>query len=230
MKSIWNTLFLGVFTSTAIVIGPLPSHAQSLSPAETKSIAEEAYIYGFPMVMNYGTMYEYFIDKSAPQYKCPFNTLYNTARVYTPADTTIVTPNSDTPYSFVGMDLRTEPLVLCLPAIEKDRYYSVQLVDMYTFNYGYMGSRTTGNGGGCFMIAGPGWEGETPAGVDKVFRCETDFSIAVIRTQLFNAADLEQREKDSGEVQGPATLAVSQHDGAARRPGDRLASGIRRSR
>ena len=66
---------------------------------------------------------------------------------------------------------------------------------MYTFNYGYMGSRTSGNGGGCFMIAGPGWNGETPAGVDKVFRCETDFSIAVIRTQLFNAGDIGNVKK-----------------------------------
>jgi hypothetical protein len=183
------------FAAAVALPGARPAHAQPLTPEEATSIAEEAYIYGFPLVMNYGTMYEYFIDKSAPQYKCPFNTLYNTARVYTPADSTIVTPNSDTPYSFVGMDLRAEPLVLCLPAIEKERYYSVQLVDMYTFNYGYMGSRTTGNDGGCFMFAGPSWQGETPAGVSKDFRCETDFSIAVIRTQLFNAADIENVKK-----------------------------------
>jgi hypothetical protein len=111
--------------------------------------------------------------------------------VYTPEDTTIVTPNSDTPYSFVGLDLRAEPIVLCMPQIEKGRYYSLQLIDLYTFNFGYAGSRTTGNGGGCFMIAGPGWSGETPAGVSKVYKCETDFGIALIRTQLFNPADLE---------------------------------------
>jgi len=78
----------------------------------------------------------------------------NTARVYTPADTTVQTPNSDTPYSFVGLDLRAEPLVLTLPAIEKDRYYSVQFVDQYTFNVDYVGTRTTGNGGGKFLIGG----------------------------------------------------------------------------
>jgi len=181
-----------------IALGGVPCLAQpagKLSADETTKIATDAYIYGFPLVMNYATMYEYFIDKSAPQYKCPFNVLYNTARVYTPADTTIVTPNSDTPYSFVGMDLRAEPIVLCVPPIEKSRYFSVQLVDMYTFNYGYMGSRTTGNAGGCFMIAGPGWKGATPPGISKVFQCETDFSTAIIRTQLFNAADIENVKK-----------------------------------
>jgi len=99
------------------------------------------------MVKNYGVIYEYFIENSSPQYKAPINQLYNTAHVYTPKDTAVVTPNSDTPYSFVEMDLRAEPFVICNPEIEKGRYFSVQLIDMYTFNYGYMGSRTTGNGG-----------------------------------------------------------------------------------
>jgi uncharacterized protein (TIGR03000 family) len=162
-----------------------------VSPAEFEEIAEEAFIYGFPMVMNYGVMYEYYIDKSSDQYKCPFNQIYNTARVYTPKDKAVVTPNSDTPYSFFCADLRTEPVVFYVPEVEKKRYYSVQLVDMYTFNYGYVGSRTTGNGAGRFMIAGPNWKGEAPAGIKKVFRCETDFTFAVFRTQLFNPADID---------------------------------------
>src|SRR5512144_793477 len=77
---------------------------------------------GFPMVMNYAVFYEYFVDKAGKEYKPPPNQLYNTARVYTPKDTAIVTPNSDTPYSFVDMDLRAEPFVVCNPEIEKARY------------------------------------------------------------------------------------------------------------
>src|SRR5205807_776608 len=135
---------------------------------ETRQIAVEAYIYGFPMVMNYGAMYEYFIDRDSPQYKIGFNQLCNTARVCTPKDTTVITPNSDTPYSFFCADLRAEPFVLSVPEVESGRYYSVQLVDLYTFNYGYLGSRTTGNRAGTYMIAGPNWKGVTPAGVKKV--------------------------------------------------------------
>jgi hypothetical protein len=180
-----------------------PGKAQDkLAQGEVKQIAEEAYIYAFPMVMNYGTLYEYFIDKSSPAYKAPLNVLYNTARVYTPKDTTIVTPNSDTPYSFVCMDLRAEPYVLSAPEIEKSRYYSVQLIDMYTFNYGYMGSRTTGNAAGNYMVVGPTWKGEKPEGIAKVFRCETDFSIAVVRTQLFSPADLENVKKVQAGYKG----------------------------
>jgi hypothetical protein len=159
------------------------------------AIAKEAFIYGFPMVMNYAVMYQYFIDKASPEYKTTFNQIYNTARVYTPEDTAVVTPNSDTPYSFVGFDLRAEPLVITTPEIEKDRYFSIQFIDLYTFNFGYAGSRTTGNGAQRVMVAGPHWKGETPAGVTKVIQCETEFGVALIRTQLFNAADLDNVKK-----------------------------------
>ena len=84
------------------------------------------------------------------------NRIWNAPNVFTYKDTAIVTPNSDTPYSFVAMDLRAEPFVICNPDIEASRYFSVQLIDMYTFNFGYMGSRTTGNHAACNMVTGPG--------------------------------------------------------------------------
>ena len=118
--------------------------------------------------MNYTVMNEYFIDKTSKEYKGGFNVIHNTARVYTPKDTAVVTPNSDTPYSFACPDLRAEPMVITVPEIEKSRYYSVQLVDLYTFNYDYIGSRATGNGAGSYLIAGPRWKGETPAGIKSV--------------------------------------------------------------
>jgi hypothetical protein len=173
----------------------ISAQAADPTPAEVRAIAKEAYIYGFPMVDNYRIQYAYFVDKGNPEYKGPWNTIVNIPRVYTPADTAIQTPNSDTPYSFVGMDLRTEPLVLTVPPIEKERYFSVQLIDAYTFNFAYIGSRATGNEGGSFLVAGPGWKGETPKGVTKVFRSETEFVFAVYRTQLFNPADLDNVKK-----------------------------------
>jgi len=99
-----------------------------------KDTWKEAYIYAFPMVMNYGIMYAYAVDRNSGQFKAPFNQIFNEARVFTPKDTAIVTPNSDTPYSFLFMDLRAEPVVLCVPKVESKRYYDVQIVDMYTFN------------------------------------------------------------------------------------------------
>jgi hypothetical protein len=165
------------------------------TPAEARALAKEAYIYGFPMVDNYRIQHTYFVNRASPEFKAPWNQLVNTPRVYTPADTTIQTPNSDTPYSFVGMDLRAEPMVLTVPPIAKARYFSIQLIDAYTHNFAYIGSRATGNEGGSSLIAGPHWQGETPPGVQHVIRSETAFVFAGYRTQLFNPDDLDNVKK-----------------------------------
>jgi hypothetical protein len=164
------------------------------SIAEVKAIAEEAFIYGLPLVMNYGVMYEFVIDKNSNQYKAPFNTINNQHRVFTYEDTAIPTPNSDTPYSMAWLDLRAEPVVISVPAVDPKRYYSVMLNDGNTFNYGYIGSRATGSEAGDYLIAGPGWKGETPPGIKKVFHPTTDFSLAVFRTQLIDAKDMPNVE------------------------------------
>jgi hypothetical protein len=156
------------------------------------------------MVDNYRVQYAYLVDRENPEYKAPWNQLRNISRVFTPEDTAIQTPNSDTPYSMLGYDLRTEPLVLTVPAIEKGRYFSLQFIDAYTHNFDYVGSRATGNGGGNFLLAGPGWTGETPPGITKVIRSETELGLVVYRTQLFKPADIENVKKIQGgyQVQG----------------------------
>jgi len=150
---------------------------QTLTQQEARAIAKEAYIYGFPLVDNYRIMYAYFVDRNNPEFKAPFNEIKNIPRVFTPEDKAVQTPNSDTPYSFTSLDLRAKPIVITLPAIEKERYYSAQLIGAYT----YLGTRTTGNNGGYFLIAGPSWKGKTPKGIAKVLRSETQFVLAGFR-------------------------------------------------
>jgi hypothetical protein len=165
------------------------------SIAETKDIAEQGFIYGLPLVMNYAIMTAYSLDEKSPAYTAPLNQILNEARVYTPKDRAIPLPNSDTPYSVLFMDLRAEPIVLSVPAVEKDRYYSVMLCDGNTYNYGYIGTRTTGNDAGDYLVVGPDWKGETPPGIKKVFQSSYQFSLAAYRTQLMNANDMKNVEK-----------------------------------
>ena len=162
-----------------------------ISPDQVRAIAQEAYVFGVPMVDTYTVIHSFSIDTANPQYKGPFNSILNVARVFTPDDTAFVTPNSDTPYSFAGLDLRAEPVVITVPPIDAKRYFVFQLMDLYSFNFAYIGTRATGNGGGSYLIAGPGWKGEKPKGITAVIPSETQFVSVVGRTQLFDAADLD---------------------------------------
>lgn len=172
-----------------------PPPGGPVTAEHVRAIAKEAYLYGFPMVDSYRIQHSYFVDPGSPEYKGPWNEVHSVARVFTPADTAVQTPNSDTPYSMLGADLRAEPLVLFVPPIEGDRYYSLQFIDGYTANFAYVGSRTTGNDGGVFLLAGPEWNGEKPEGIREVITADTDFALVVYRTQLFGPDDLANVQK-----------------------------------
>ena len=88
-----------VLAALVAVLALTTVRATDLTPAETKAIAEEGFIYGLPIVMNYAVMYEYSVDRSSGQFKAPFNQIFNEHRVYTYEDTAIIAANSDTPYS-----------------------------------------------------------------------------------------------------------------------------------
>ena len=120
------------------------------------------------------------------------------------------------------LDLRAEPMVISVPAVDPKRYYSVQLIDGNTYNYGYIGSRATGSEAGDYMVVGPDWKGATPPGVKKVFRSTTQFSLTIFRTQLFDADDIDEREEGAGRLQGAAAVGLSRTSRRRRRAGDRL--------
>jgi len=188
------SIFTGCEKKTAPINQAAEADKKSGVPApgieEVKAIAEEAFVYGLPLVMNYAIMNEFCVDKDSGQYKGPFNTISNEARVFTYKDTAVPTPNSDTPYSMLWLNLRAEPMVISVPAVESPRYYSVQLTDGNAYNYGYIGSRATGTEAGNYLVVGPGWKGEKPPGIKEVFHSTTPFALTIFRTQLFNADDM----------------------------------------
>lgn len=186
----WCLMALLVFLSAAGCAQQ--SQQAAVTPTEAQAIAKEAYVYGFPMVVNYKSMYLYVIDKNSPEYKAEFNQKGCEGRLYTPRDKAVVTPNSDTPYCMSWADIRTEPFVITVPEIEADRFYEIQLIDLYTHNFAYISTIATGNVPGNYLLVGPGWQGGTPDGITAVIPCETPFFFSVIRTQVFGPEDLDR--------------------------------------
>lgn len=190
---------VGVFAALALTLTS-PSDAQTnsaapaaftASAAEARSIAKDAFLYAYPMLYNYKTMVEQAVDPASKSYVGGFGRFRNYSRPYGPENKDIVTPNNDTPYSWAWLDLRREPWVLTVPVIPDKRYYVFQWIDLFTYNFAYVGSRTTGDGAGHYLFAGPNWHGETPKGIDKVFRSETDFIVTLGRTALLGPADVK---------------------------------------
>lgn len=167
-----------------------PSQAPAPSPAEARAIAKEAWLYAYAPLQGYQTLWNQTQNKAFPGYVGGFDRFRHYSRSATPADKDIVTPNNDTPYSWAWLDLRTEPIVLSLPAVPAPRYYVNQWFDLYTHNFAYTGVRSTGRGAGTYLFAGPHWKGTVPKGITKVFRAETEFVGTLTRTQLNGPDDI----------------------------------------
>jgi hypothetical protein len=161
-----------------------------ITPDEAKAIARDAWAYAYAPLQGYQTMYNQTQNRSFGGYVGGFNQFRHYSRSSMPADTDIVTPNNDTPYSWAWLDLRAEPMVLSLPAVPAPRYYVNQWFDLYTHNFAYTGVRATGREAGNYLFAGPRWNGTVPAGITKVFIAETEFVGTLTRTQLFGPDDV----------------------------------------
>lgn len=160
-----------------------------ISTQEVQQIAEEAYIYAFPMLMGYRYAFASFLTPGLPSYRGPANALHGKAVTMDHTFKDVVTPNADTPYSLAMLDLRAEPVVLQVPAV-KDRYYVFQFVDLFGTNPHFIGSRATGSDAGTYLLVGPGWEGKTGDEFDGVLPFDTDLVFVIGRTQLLGPQDV----------------------------------------
>jgi hypothetical protein len=181
------TLLAG-FALAGLALMPRLAHAQPVPPAEARAIAADAYLYAYPMLYNYKTLFQQTADPSFPGYIGGFNRWRHYSRGFTPADKDIVTPSNDTPYSWAWLDLRAEPMVVSVPA-SPDRYYVLQWFDLYTHNFAYIGSRATGTEAGDYLFVGPGWNEETPKGIKQVIRSETQMIGTLTRTSWTGEED-----------------------------------------
>lgn len=163
---------------------------EDLSSEEISAIAREAYIYSFPMMMGYRFGYATFLEPNSPTYRGPANDgPFGEAVTFDHTFRDVITPNADTPYSFALLDLRAGPIVLSVPAVS-DRYYVMQLEDLYGQNDFYVGSRASGREPGSYFLTGPGWSETVPSGFDGAHQFETDLVFVIGRSQLLGRDDV----------------------------------------
>ncbi len=162
---------------------------------EARTIAKEAYIFTYGLVMNYRTMYRQAIDQEPGSSAVGLGNWLHLG-LASPKDKDIVTPNNDTPYSYAWVDLRAEPCVLTMPKVEPDRFYTSQWDDLWAYVLDNVGSVNDGNDGTSVLLASPSWKGEVPEGLDRVIRGESDFLGTLSRVQVVGGMQDLSRAKE----------------------------------
>ncbi|MDR2084464.1 MAG: DUF1214 domain-containing protein [Bacteroidales bacterium] len=157
-----------------------------LTPEHAKSLAKEAYIYAFPAVEHNKAIWKIVGDS-----KNVWNTMWVEARLFSPADTTVVSPNNDTYYCPAVLDIRHEPVVFSVPEMKDGRDFLIQLLDIFTNCPDYISKLATGDGPGNYMVARSDWDGETPAGIDTVIKIPATVVLALGRIQVYGPEDEE---------------------------------------
>lgn len=162
-------------------LGPFLSAQENLA----YSLGVQAYIYGYPLVASAKTMTE------MTQQRAPFNQFYYADSLATPAYRDIVTPNSDTLYMSAWLDLSQTPVLLSVPANPQNRYFTVQMLDVYTNTFRNVSNRSTEQQATRYLVVGPHWKGQAPANT-SVIAAPANTVWLIGRVEVKGEADLPQ--------------------------------------
>jgi hypothetical protein len=184
--------FSGAVALLAVGATAAPAGASVPGPPQIspRQIALDAYAYGIPL-MEFNRVAAAQTSVTVPDAigDAPVNQFGNARILADPRERVIVQPNNDTLYTLAHVNLSATALVLHVPAIAHHRYFAFEFLDPYTNVYAYVGTRTTGEQGGSFLITGPGFHGRAPRGMRRI-RSPYARSWIVGRTLVSGTGDL----------------------------------------
>ena len=169
-----------------MVLAAVPqAFGQSAAPFKdwSASLALQAATWGAPLVTMYALRHRDAVGRDA---KAAPNSVWRMEDISTPelsVEQGYVTPNVNVIYGFGFLDLRQQPVVLEVPDSD-NRYYMVEIVDMWTNAFAYVGGKTTGFKGGRFVLVGPAWSGTLPAGLKRI-DCPTPWVLIQPRVHIY---------------------------------------------
>lgn len=153
------------------------------------NLGMQAVVYGYPIVKNM-TVRHGMIERPTGQADMPLNTWFHSRRPSDPTDKIHSSVTPDLIYSAAWFDLRQEPVALTVPA-DGGSYYSVQFMEMFSDIFAYLGTRETGGKAGTWLLVGPGWQGEAPAGMAGVIHAPTPTGMLLLRVGFADRTRLE---------------------------------------
>ena len=181
MRTQQHALLCLVLISSLATFLPSQCGAAPPSAQEARAIAEEAYIYGYSLITTEVTRVQMTnVDKESGALRGPTNQFINVKR-YPPGDYRGVSaPNADTLYSAAWLDVGSEPIVFSHPDMG-DRYYLFPMYSLWMPVIESPGKRNAGGKAANYLITGPGWKGEAPAGMKQI-KSPTRYMLILGRT------------------------------------------------
>ena len=163
--------------------------APMASAADAKNIASDAYLQTFPLLQTAMELDRQMNKADAPDYLGKFNVFKQQDGMPSPKDASIRKKSFDAPYSWAWLDVRAEPVVVQMPAIPAGRFVVLQLYDLWGHNLAHVDGKTAGTKPMSVLVAGPGWKGAQPKGIDRVVRSETSLVGVTLRTAAATPGD-----------------------------------------
>jgi hypothetical protein len=173
-------------TATAERTAPSSTPDARNAARRLQQTAQDAVIFGVPAVLQSRYL------KTSERAGIKRNQFSVNLTLSTPA-THVAGPNDDTLYGLTWLDLTEGPQVIEVPATH-GRYYSIQLIDMWSNSFAYIGLRATGDRAGAYAITAPGWSGKLPARVKRI-NATTKRVLALVRTFVKDPKDLKAAQK-----------------------------------
>jgi len=134
---------------------------------EAHEIGIEAYLYLYPLVVMDATRRRMTnVEPGREPGSGPMNTLCHFHALATEFQA-VRAPNMSVLASLCWLDLTREPVVFSVPNAA-GRYYLFPMLDMWNETFAAPGTRTSGTQAGHFGVVPPGWQGQLPAGVQKI--------------------------------------------------------------
>ena len=144
-----------------------PSLCFCIAETEAEKIATEIYIYGYPLITMDLTRQVMTNTVTIDGAKAPMGQFVNLRSYPSASMKEVTTPNADTLYSWVWLDLSKEPYIFHVPD-EIDRYYVVSILSGWTEVFADPGTRTKGTKAADYAITGPNWKGKLPVGIKQL--------------------------------------------------------------